>query len=43
MGDTKSGTYVGADSYGNKYYENMAEELPCMTTPRPYLHFAYCA
>lgn len=27
-GDTKAGTFIGADRYGNKYYENMAEELP---------------
>lgn len=28
MGDTKAGTYVASDRYGNKYYENLAEELP---------------
>lgn len=27
-GDTKAGTFIGADRYGNKYYENMQEELP---------------
>jgi hypothetical protein len=27
-GDTKAGTFIGADRYGNKYYENMTEELP---------------
>lgn len=27
-GDTKAGTFIGADRYGNKYFENMAEELP---------------
>jgi hypothetical protein len=26
-GDTKAGTLIGTDRYGNKYYENM-EELP---------------
>ncbi|GAB7343651.1 hypothetical protein MBLNU457_1643t1 [Dothideomycetes sp. NU457] len=31
MGDTKSGTFVGKDNYGNKYFENMAEELPLRT------------
>ena len=29
MGDTKAGTYIATDRYGNKYYENQAEELPC--------------
>jgi len=29
MGDTKAGTFIGTDSYGNKFYENMADELPC--------------
>jgi len=28
MGDTKSGTFIGKDNYGNKYWENNAEELP---------------
>lgn len=27
-GDTKAGTFIGTDRYGNKYFENMAEELP---------------
>jgi len=27
-GDTKSGTFIAKDNYGNKYYENLAEELP---------------
>lgn len=27
-GDTKAGTLIGIDRYGNKYYENLAEELP---------------
>ena len=29
IGDTKAGTFIAADRYGNKYYENMEEELPC--------------
>jgi len=31
IGDTKAGTFVGADRYGNKYYENLTEELPLRT------------
>ena len=27
-GDTKAGTYIGSDRFGNKYYENMKDELP---------------
>lgn len=27
-GDTKAGTLIGTDRFGNKYYENMQEELP---------------
>ena len=27
-GDTKAGTFIGLDKYGNKFYENLAEELP---------------
>ncbi|KAK2801725.1 hypothetical protein FQN50_007640 [Emmonsiellopsis sp. PD_5] len=30
MGDTKAGTLIATDRYGNKYYENM-EELPLRT------------
>ena len=29
IGDTKAGTYIATDSYGNKYYENLEQELPC--------------
>lgn len=29
IGDTKAGTYIATDRYGNKYYENLEEELPC--------------
>ena len=28
MGDTKAGTLIAKDRYGNKYYENVEEELP---------------
>jgi hypothetical protein len=28
-GDTKAGTLIGTDRWGNKYFENLAEELPC--------------
>ena len=27
-GDTKAGTLIGRDGYGNKFYENLEEELP---------------
>jgi NADH:ubiquinone oxidoreductase subunit len=30
-GDTKAGTLIGSDRYGNKYYENLEEELPLRT------------
>ena len=29
MGDTKAGTFIAKDRYGNKYYENLVDELPC--------------
>jgi hypothetical protein len=28
IGDTKAGTYIATDRYGNKYYENLQDELP---------------
>lgn len=31
IGDTKAGTHVGTDRFGNKYYENLEEELPLRT------------
>ncbi len=34
IGDTKAGTYIATDKYGNKYYENLEQELPC-TPPHP--------
>ena len=30
-GDTKAGTLIGMDRYGNKYFENLEEELPLRT------------
>ncbi|KKA21880.1 hypothetical protein T310_4044 [Rasamsonia emersonii CBS 393.64] len=30
-GDTKAGTLIGVDRFGNKYYENFEEELPLRT------------
>lgn len=35
IGDTKAGTYIASDRYGNKYYENQEEELPCTSLPAP--------
>ena len=29
IGDTKAGTYIATDKAGNKYYENLEQELPC--------------
>jgi hypothetical protein len=31
-GDTKAGTLIAKDKFGNKYYENLEEELPCEQT-----------
>ncbi|KAI7777253.1 hypothetical protein LA080_003842 [Diaporthe eres] len=31
IGDTKAGTLVGTDKFGNKYYENWTDELPLRT------------
>ncbi|KAI4654648.1 uncharacterized protein J4E79_008522 [Alternaria viburni] len=31
IGDTKAGTLIGKDKYGNKYFENLEEELPLRT------------
>ncbi|KAI4186552.1 MAG: hypothetical protein L6R41_003400 [Letrouitia leprolyta] len=28
IGDTKAGKYIATDRYGNKYYENVDDELP---------------
>lgn len=29
VGDTKAGTLIAKDKYGNKYFENLEDELPC--------------
>ncbi|RVX68305.1 hypothetical protein B0A52_07308 [Exophiala mesophila] len=31
IGDTKAGVLVGIDRYGNKYFENLEEDLPLRT------------
>ncbi|KAL8771588.1 MAG: hypothetical protein Q9209_003031 [Squamulea sp. 1 TL-2023] len=31
IGDTKAGTYIASDRYGNKFYENVEDELPLRT------------
>ncbi|KAK0099915.1 NADH dehydrogenase 1 alpha subcomplex subunit 12 ndufa12/DAP13 [Cadophora gregata] len=31
IGDTKAGTLIATDRYGNKYFENLDEELPLRT------------
>jgi len=31
IGDTKAGTLIGIDRFGNKYFENLQEELPLRT------------
>ncbi|KAH5211662.1 NADH dehydrogenase 1 alpha subcomplex subunit [Parastagonospora nodorum] len=31
IGDTKVGTLIGKDRYGNKYFENLEDELPLRT------------
>ncbi|MCJ1275611.1 NADH dehydrogenase 1 alpha subcomplex subunit 12 ndufa12/DAP13 [Puttea exsequens] len=31
IGDTKAGTYIATDKFGNKYYENLEQELPLRT------------
>ncbi|KAJ4425230.1 hypothetical protein N0V82_000040 [Gnomoniopsis sp. IMI 355080] len=35
IGDTKAGTLIGTDKFGNKFYENMADELPRTRNPTP--------
>ncbi len=34
IGDTKAGTLIGTDRFGNKFYENLAEELPRTRSPQ---------
>ncbi|KAF2404771.1 NDUFA12-domain-containing protein [Trichodelitschia bisporula] len=31
IGDTKAGTLIGVDRFGNKFFENLEEELPLRT------------
>ncbi|TVY57238.1 NADH dehydrogenase [ubiquinone] 1 alpha subcomplex subunit N7BM [Lachnellula suecica] len=31
QGDTKAGTLIGKDNFGNKYFENLEDELPLRT------------
>ncbi|KAL2068180.1 hypothetical protein VTL71DRAFT_16278 [Oculimacula yallundae] len=31
IGDTKAGTLIATDRYGNKYFENLQDELPLRT------------
>ncbi|OCK81763.1 NADH-ubiquinone oxidoreductase-like protein subunit [Lepidopterella palustris CBS 459.81] len=31
IGDTKAGTFIAKDRYGNKYFENLEDELPLRT------------
>ncbi|TID16110.1 NADH-ubiquinone oxidoreductase subunit B17.2 [Venturia nashicola] len=31
IGDTKAGTLIATDGFGNKYYENLEQELPLRT------------
>jgi NADH:ubiquinone oxidoreductase subunit len=35
-GDTKAGTLIAKDKYGNKYYENLEDELPCEKLQLPF-------
>lgn len=34
LGDTKAGTFIAKDRYGNSYYENNDDELPRMPISR---------
>lgn len=36
IGDTKAGTYIATDKYGNKYYENLEQELPRLSLSPPF-------
>lgn len=42
IGDTKAGTLVGTDRMGNKYFENITEDLPLRVrlVAHPILHAA---
>ena len=37
IGDTKRGTFIAMDRYGNKYYENLEEDLPCRLESRTHI------
>lgn len=43
IGDTKYGTLIGIDRYGNKYYENLQDELPLRTRWVDYKEYHYDA
>ena len=38
IGDTKAGTYIATDKAGNKYYENLEQELPRLSPLPSPLH-----
>lgn len=38
IGDTKAGTYIATDKAGNKYYENLEQELPRHSYPSIWRH-----
>jgi hypothetical protein len=40
-GDTKAGTLIAKDKFGNKYYENLEEELPCEHAKSPLQNDVY--
>ena len=40
IGDTKAGTYIATDRYGNKYYENLEQELPRASSPILQVHLS---
>ncbi|KAI9677491.1 MAG: hypothetical protein M1817_006445 [Caeruleum heppii] len=41
LGDTKAGTFIGKDRFGNKYFENQVEELPLRTRWVDYVNKEY--
>ncbi|KAF8244710.1 putative NADH-ubiquinone oxidoreductase subunit B17.2 [Wilcoxina mikolae CBS 423.85] len=43
VSDTKAGTLVGVDRFGNKFYENKTEELPLRTKWVDYKEWDYDA
>ena len=38
IGDTKAGTYIATDKFGNKYYENQEQELPRLSSSPTLTH-----